>query len=98
MHNLVRGELVPTSKATTNLRDAGSVFLATRPRQANVLSMATGIVNAENGNLSGGEVGTFWNHTYSEKAASTLQVSFDRCERYVPFTGNRDAFDAVVGT
>jgi YfiR/HmsC-like len=53
----------------------------------NVLSIAPGIVNAENGNLSGGDVGTFWNHTYSEKAASALQVSFDRCERDVPREG-----------
>ncbi|MGA2430644.1 MAG: TonB-dependent receptor [Candidatus Acidiferrum sp.] len=61
----------------------------------NVLSIAPGIVNAENGNLSGGDVETFWNHTYSEKAASTLQVSFDRYERNVPFTDNRDTFDVA---
>lgn len=46
-------------------RQQGATGLSSaRPRQVNVLSMATGIVNAENGNLSGGEVGTFWNHTF----------------------------------
>jgi hypothetical protein len=43
----------------------------------NVLCMAAGIINAENGNLPGG-IETFAIISVSEKAVFTLQVSFDR--------------------
>ncbi len=58
-----------------------------------VLSIDPGVANPANGKMSGGDVETVWNHSYSEASASTLQVSFDRYERNVPFTDDRDTID-----
>jgi iron complex outermembrane receptor protein len=59
-----------------------------------VLGLVPGEVSPGHGDLSGGDAQAVWNHTYSEGAASTLQVSFDRYERNVPFRDNRDTLDA----
>jgi iron complex outermembrane recepter protein len=60
-----------------------------------VLGLVPGEVSPEHGDLSGGDAQAVWNHTYSERAASTLQVSFDRYERNVPFRDNRDTLDVA---
>jgi iron complex outermembrane receptor protein len=58
-----------------------------------VLGLAPGLVYPENGDLGGGDVQALWNHTYANGSASTLQVSFDRYERTVPFKDDRNTLD-----
>lgn len=59
------------------------------------LGLAPGLVTSEFGDLGGGDLEAFWNHTYSEQSASTLQVSFDRYERTVPFKDDRNTMDVT---
>jgi iron complex outermembrane receptor protein len=52
---------------------------------------ATGIT----GSLGGGYFQTVWNHTYGTGANSTLQVSYDRNVRNIPFHDDRGSLDAA---
>jgi iron complex outermembrane receptor protein len=58
-----------------------------------VLGLSPGLVTHEFGDTAGGDIEAYWNHTYSEKSASTLQATFDRYEHAVPFKDDRNTLD-----
>jgi len=58
-----------------------------------VIGLVPGVVNQSEGDLGGGYLQASWNRAYSEWADSTLQISFDRYERTLPFTDNRNTLD-----
>ena len=60
-----------------------------------VLGLAPGLVTKEFGSLGGGDIEAYWNRTYSEESASTLQASFDRYERAIPFKDDRNTLDVA---
>src|SRR5450432_518079 len=60
-----------------------------------VLGLIPEVVTGENAGMSGGDVQAVWNKTYSERAASTLQASFDRYEHQLPFRDNRSTWDVA---
>jgi iron complex outermembrane receptor protein len=60
-----------------------------------ILSLATGAATHFEGNLGGGYFQTVWNHTYSSRSDMTLQASFDRYVRTLPFTDRRNTLDTA---
>jgi iron complex outermembrane receptor protein len=60
-----------------------------------VISLAGGAPSRLEGYFGGGYLQTIWNHAYSARSDSTLQVSFDRYTRSLPFTDKRNTIDAA---
>ena len=60
-----------------------------------VLALATQASTPERGTISGGYLQTIWERKYSERADSSLQISFDRYVRSLPFTDHRNTLDAT---
>jgi iron complex outermembrane receptor protein len=60
-----------------------------------VLTLATLATNPERGTIRGGYLQSIWNRKYSERADSSLQISFDRYVRSLPFTDHRNTLDAT---
>jgi iron complex outermembrane receptor protein len=60
-----------------------------------ILNLASGAATDLEGYLGGGYLQTVWNHRYSARSDSSLQVSFDRYTRDVPFTDKRNTIDTA---
>jgi iron complex outermembrane receptor protein len=82
--------LSPRDKLTVQ----GDMY-AGREGQA-VLSLATGLATHEQGNLGGGYFQTVWDHSFSTGSDITVQASFDRYLRKVPFTDRRSTVDGAL--
>ncbi len=82
-----------TPSSSNKLTFEGNLYGGSEGQQVVGLSSASAI--ARNDEMSGGDALAVWNHIHSERAASTLQVSFDRYQHGVPFKDDRDTLDVA---
>jgi iron complex outermembrane receptor protein len=66
--------------------------------QGDLYSSSLGLLNNDDGEISGGNVMARWNRRFSDRANVQAQVYYNRTRRFIPnqFEETRDTFDAEV--